>query len=247
MANRIKETMNLYHYTNIDSLAAILDSGTIKFNRLDKVNDLTEGYSDDFGYLAPFIFISCWTAHTKEELPLWNMYTKDFRGVRIKLDFPFFQGYNAKGCIVNSDMCFDTNCLVLNYEPLTKVEYTNDSVLLNPKIKGDIGLEISKLAKYKNEHWAFENEYRFVLLLIPSEISREIDEIKQLSFDNLANKNYPNFDSYYLNFKSDALKSMEITLGPKVTYGDEIIVNSLVDKYNPDAKIFKSNLTGKIR
>ena len=172
--------MELYHYTNIDSLAAILDSGTIKFNRLDKVNDLTEGFTDDFGYLAPFIFVSCWTAHQEENLSLWKMYTQDFRGIRIKLDFPFFKGFNEKGCIANPEMYFDTKCLVLNYEPLTKVEYTNNKINLNPLIKSNIGLELNKLAKYKSEYWSVENEYRIVLLMIPIENTAvTVEEIKQ--------------------------------------------------------------------
>ena len=32
--------MKLYHYTSIDSLAMIMSSRSIKFNRLDKVDDL---------------------------------------------------------------------------------------------------------------------------------------------------------------------------------------------------------------
>ena len=39
---------------------------------------------------------------------------------------------------------------------------------------------------------------------------------------------------------------MEITLGPNVTEGDKIIVESLVSKYNPTAKIFNSCLHNKI-
>jgi len=240
--------MELYHYTNIDSLAAILDSGTIKFNRLDKVNDLTEGFTDDFGYLAPFIFVSCWTAHQEENLSLWKMYTQDFRGIRIKLDFPFFKGFNEKGCIANPEMYFDTKCLVLNYEPLTKVEYTNNKINLNPLIKSNIGLELNKLAKYKSEYWSVENEYRIVLLMIPIENTAvTVEEINQSSYNNLIKKHYPQFDSYFLEFEKASLNSMEITLGPKATYGDEIIINSLVEKYNPNAKLIKSNLTGKIR
>ena len=34
--------MKLYHYTTIDSLAMIMSSRSIKFNRLDKVDDLEE-------------------------------------------------------------------------------------------------------------------------------------------------------------------------------------------------------------
>ena len=40
--------MKLYHYTSIETLALILKNGTIKFNRLDTVDDLEEaGYTSD--------------------------------------------------------------------------------------------------------------------------------------------------------------------------------------------------------
>ena len=35
--------MRIYHYTNIETLALILKNRTIRFNRLDHVDDLEEG------------------------------------------------------------------------------------------------------------------------------------------------------------------------------------------------------------
>ncbi len=238
----------LYHYTNIDTLAAILETQQIKFNRLDKVNDITEGDTNDFGSLSPFIFVSCWTAQKEENISLWHMYTKHLGGVRLKFKTPLFQGYNSKGCIVYPEMYYDTNCIALNHEPLTKVIYTNDKSKLKPDIKGDIGIELSKLAIHKSKYWSVEREYRFVIIFIPvSSISVTKNEIQTDIYNNLVNHVYPQFDSFYLSLNQETLKSMELTLGPKISYGDEIIVKSLVDKYNNGIKITKSRLTGKIR
>ncbi len=40
--------MDIHHYTNIENLALILKNKTIRFNRLDKVDDLEEGESRIF-------------------------------------------------------------------------------------------------------------------------------------------------------------------------------------------------------
>ena len=76
---------SLFHYTSINKLALILSSKKIRFNRLDFVNDPHEGKTGDFGSMAMYIFISCWTKHEEENLALWNMYTDKMRGVRIEL------------------------------------------------------------------------------------------------------------------------------------------------------------------
>ena len=49
--------MKLYHYTSIETLALILKNGTIKFNRLDTVDDLEEaGYTSDGMQLGKYMF-----------------------------------------------------------------------------------------------------------------------------------------------------------------------------------------------
>lgn len=53
--------MKLYHYTTIDTLALILKNRTIRFNRLDKVDDLEEKVVSCGVNLGQYIFASCWT------------------------------------------------------------------------------------------------------------------------------------------------------------------------------------------
>ena len=79
----------IYHYTNIDTLRLILESGKIRFNNLNAVDDELE--SDLFvkKSLAQLIFVSCWTTDPNENIPLWKMYAST-RGVRIGLpDYPW--------------------------------------------------------------------------------------------------------------------------------------------------------------
>ena len=51
----------LYHYTTIDTLALMLKNKTIRFNRLDKVDDVEEDAFSNGVHLGRYIFVSCWT------------------------------------------------------------------------------------------------------------------------------------------------------------------------------------------
>lgn len=78
--------MKIYHYTNIDTLALILSNKTIRFNRLDNVDDLEEGRLESNGILfSKYTFVSCWTENPEESIPLWRLYTRGANGIRICL------------------------------------------------------------------------------------------------------------------------------------------------------------------
>ncbi|RUO24451.1 hypothetical protein CWE09_11375 [Aliidiomarina minuta] len=81
----------LYHYTSIEGLAHILESRQIRFSRLDLLDDVTEGQSQDAVDWRKYYFVSCWTAEEEESIPLWSMYTPDMMGVRIKLPLSMFK------------------------------------------------------------------------------------------------------------------------------------------------------------
>lgn len=86
--------MRIYHYTNLESLALILKNKTIRFNRLDKVDDLEEGNVESLGVkFCKYVFVSCWTETEEESIPLWKMYGGDNGGVRISLEQEMFKEY----------------------------------------------------------------------------------------------------------------------------------------------------------
>ena len=79
--------MKIYHYTNIETLALILKNKTIRFNRLDQVDDLEEGKVKSLGVqFCKYVFASCWTDVAEESIPLWKMYGGDSGGIRISLE-----------------------------------------------------------------------------------------------------------------------------------------------------------------
>lgn len=79
----------IYHYTTISTLHLILNSGKIRFNNLKDVDDVLENELFIDKKLAPFIFVSCWTKDSRENIPLWKMYAGT-NGVRIGLpEYPW--------------------------------------------------------------------------------------------------------------------------------------------------------------
>ena len=76
--------MLIHHYTNIEALAMILSTRKIRFNRLDRMDDLEEGHVEAQGVpLGKYTYVSCWTEEEEESIPLWNMYAGKEMGVRL--------------------------------------------------------------------------------------------------------------------------------------------------------------------
>ena len=122
----------LYHYTKIENLALILQNKTIRFSSLNTVNDLTEGETSDYGSMGHFAFVSCWTATSKEHIPMWNMYTPNMSGVRIKLPADPFQRYGKH--MVPLEEIYSQKDYFVQPVPLELFEiiYTNNKSLLTP-------------------------------------------------------------------------------------------------------------------
>lgn len=251
----------LYHYTSITTLALLLKSKKIRFNSLDKVDDLEEALTKDLGNFGKYFFVSCWTDDNEESIPFWHMYTGNMKGVRIKLpSFPFEEYVIPKGLYSQNDMptyfnpdnYFKSEYLIGHpfIDILKKVEYTNDTSLLYPKIytktENYEEFKTNNVGKYKRTHWSFQSEWRYMFIIYPG----SFEEFKN-NDDQFVEKIKSGIDlpitDYYLNIDSEAFKDMEITLGPNTSEGEKIIVESLISQYNPSARIFNSSLSGKIR
>lgn len=78
--------MRLFHYTTIETLALILNSKSIKFSRLDQLDDKTE--SEPFAEFNPlsYIFSCSLTDDPTESIPMWKMYSNMETGIRIEFD-----------------------------------------------------------------------------------------------------------------------------------------------------------------
>lgn len=274
----MENTEYLYHYTNLETLALILKNRTIRFNSLDKMDDLQEKETADIKNIGQFCYISSWTEDATESIPMWNMYASLNSGIRIKLcKNPFKQYENtetnlspvvhasitdnsggkpllsviplaemfAKGFVAPQAMARDL---------LRKVEYTDDKDKLYPKLLSENGnnftIAMGELGQYKNLHWSFQSEWRYILNILPINLNQPV-AASMKDFQLVANKvrmgiEKQPFPHYDMVIADDAFADMEITLSPRISAGNRIIVQSLVEKYNPAAVLCDSSLLGLI-
>lgn len=265
--------MKIYHYTNIETLALILQNKTIRFNRLDRVDDLEEGRSECSGIkIGQYIFVSCWTEDSEESIPLWRMYTDKGVGVRIGMEKEMFKTYTYNdGEIVNGvsmsgqvktllspDMlamrdlficpCFTDGVFYRKVQYVPNIaEAMKDAIIRNSD--GSFNLELSKWGAFKNSRWAFQNESRFVLNIYPKPSHILVgDNLFATWLCTVLDRGIPNTISYYdLDLDITALNSMDITLCPNMSNGNKILVNSLCKTYLNNVTPKESNLTDVVK
>lgn len=196
MPKGYQEPAMIYHYTSIHTLALILESRKIRFNRLDRVDDVRESQTVAGVQFGKYFFVSCWTESPKEHIPLWHMYTPEMKGVRLGMpDIPFQMAplqapspWNAAsvGEVISplpfEEMFKDTYCILpicispdmfagqVSYVP-DMAEVYKKNVTLTTSAGGKATLEIGNmpvLPRTKDDYWAFQNEYRFALFITPS-------------------------------------------------------------------------------
>jgi len=269
--------MKIYHYTNLESLALILKNKTIRFNRLDKVDDIEEGNAESLGVkFGKYVFVSCWTENSTESIPLWKMYSGDFGGVRISMELNMYQEYsvsdlgglksqgNIKIKIDPKDMkspdFFILPMLDYNndlfYRSVKYVDdvfqYTKDAIQITnfKDNRGDYIMDIKSFGYYKNKRWEFQEETRFVLYVFPFNPLIEVanPEISTIASQNFFNNKPLSFSHYDMHLKDDAIRNIEITLSPSATDAQRNnSTNLLLIKYAPQANINDSTLGKLVR
>ncbi len=263
----------LYKYTTLESLALILKSQKIRLNPLSQMDDLQEAQSADTIKYAPYVFISSWMDESRESIGMWKLYSNMTSGIRIALpEMPFVKYSYTEEELEKFIPNFTTDEPVIDFSVpieewlnnkymivnpfygllLSDVKYTDDPELLNPhviKMERD-GLQIStaEFGVYKNTYWEFQKEKRYILNFIPGN-SKEIQyggNAAQTVYDALLRTK--SFLPYYdLSIRDDAFAQMEITLAPQFTVGNQVLLDALKEKYNPNMRISKSELQGKVK
>lgn len=268
----------LYHYTNIDTLALILKNKTIRFNSLDQMDDPQEKDTADLKTIGNLCYISSWTDDRTESIPMWKMYSSLETGVRIRLKANPFKlhsnpisdlakAFNAiptpdstgeppKSYIPIAEMVRNNfySIQATKGDFLHKVEYTSDKSNLYPTIVSSddekVHFDLGKLGKYKNTHWKFQNEWRYIFTILPLDLTqspdKSLESLTQIVAALLQGKSKQPFTHYDMSIDDFAFSQMEITLSPRITAGSKIIVESLIEKYNPSATVIDSSLIGLI-
>ncbi len=269
--------MKLYHYTNIETLALILKNKTIRFNRLDHVDDLEEGYTESSG-IKPglYTFVSCWTENPEESIPLWKMYTDKGVGVRIGLDKDMFKMYTIKnGDIINGIRIYTD---AEHQKPISPHRMAQDDYWILPNFNDEVffkvvkyvpsvaiameeakavqrtdiqinQLQISKWGLYKSDRWSFQQESRFTLIIFPKSKAISLDNpvLSDWLQDALIKGVTPPLTYFDMELDENALNSMEITLCPNMSEGHKTIVESLCRAFLGDQKPIESSLSGCVK
>ena len=137
---------------------------------------------------------------------------------------------------------------------LHKVIYTNEQDKLYPKLlsenKDNFNVALDKMGKYKNTHWKFQNEWRYILHILPLNINQSIDKSEKESLE-FANKVRTDraiqpFRYYDMVISDEAFEDMQITMSPKLSPGSKAIAESLIKEFNPSTELLESAIAGLI-
>lgn len=250
----------LYHYTNLEALALILKNKTMRFSPLSKLDDLDEAKFKSCDIFAEYTYISSWTLDEQESIPFWSMYTRNMSGVRIKLRINPFNKYPVEGyarylidgnekvdfCIPSSEI-IQEKYVILPMCFSDEVKYTKKEDNLYPdiaKIQDNIlDINLPLIGAFKKKEWHFQKEWRYRLFCIPIK-KEDITKIGELA-KVVAERRKPSINYIDVGISETYLKKIEIMMGPKMSEGEKEILQLLVDKYCPSAKIVESQL--KIR
>lgn len=137
---------------------------------------------------------------------------------------------------------------------LKQVEYTDELSKLEPTVSklcdGRVEINIGSLGCVKNTHWEFQKEWRYIMFIMSMNYRENLltggTPLAVSVSKLLQGKESPPFRYFDLELDSKYFEEMEIVCSPKMTMGNRVILEGLVEKYNPKARIIESELLGKI-
>jgi len=239
----------LFHYTSLEKFCLILRSKSIRFTRLDRVNDPDEAFTKNFPRAKFFVFVSCWALaeENEESLPLWNMYSSNMKGVRIRLPINMFKGrrYPEKETtgspIINVDGNVNIKRERFNYSSMiigpSRVEYKEDTLNTNSCFTehddNTITVELLHLGLSKRNYWNFENEWRYRIIGMPFEGRWKKEDYDQFLLD-------PCIEYIDIPLDFSVLSELIVQLGPNAGLAESIMVELLLKEFAPNAKLCDS-------
>ena len=157
------------------------------------------------------------------------------------------------------------------YPELIEVQYTNDVNMLFPTVKKSNEPELAErflkgeqirkevkllfnlsytygnIGKYKRSIWGFQNEWRYVLPIMPfgmQELLNSSIEKKQelmMRINDLQTKRP--YNMFFLELDENAVREMQILLGPRLSKAEKIYVKSLLKEHGLEKNCQESSLT----
>jgi hypothetical protein len=267
----------LSHYTSIEVLNLILKHKSIKFNRLDLVDDMSEVKNIEIENTSKFVYVSCWSEKDVDNLSLWNMYANNMHGVKIIMPFfPFIIKMDGMEYFID-DVPQKKQCEVKGFEAikngsyqinpnvfsLDECEFINfycsidyrDSVdtkkvvhEVTSKGKTFAYSSINEIGKVKHKDWEFQKEFRYLLLYSDQNIL--LNTLKGITGSELKNMlcNFNSLrESIYIPIHEKAFTHCKIIIGPKCSESEIDFIKYIIEKYNPKIKYEYSNWYGLIK
>lgn len=258
----------IYHYTSISNLALILANRTLRLGCLANVDDMEEGKADIYGNgseyrdISKYFFVSSWTKEQRENIALWNMYTKN-KGVRIGINANkvIFEEGIDKNIINIKDDSQNTIAFKMGDNFFEDVIYDDNPspLIVNGKSNRET---INKIGRRKHTIWGFQQESRFILCAMPeAELEKKgiytnqddkvlslgagINPQQSLSTKTIfldqfiddifkGNNIDPKINYIDLELNESVWEGAEILLGIYTGDADKLIVEALIEKYIPN-------------
>ena len=218
--------------------------------------------------------IPMWKMYTKPQLgvriglpknpfQIIDNHTKEFRDPS-ENEIRVSQSKDTKGIfpIIRMEDMIQNQCIISNSglnQQLAQIKYSPDMNELEPQIlsldgnSGDLKILLSKLGNVKNEYWSFQKEWRYIVRVLPLSIIHSLQnyaaEMMRFAHNIITGQAKQPFPYIDLHISFHALEQMQIVLAPDMPEGNKILVESLVEKYNPKMQnnISPSQLIGLLK
>lgn len=200
----------LAHYTSVDALKKILSKKQILFNRIDRVNDGLESKLFENPEVSHLVFVSCFNTQDCESVPMWMIYGKSGKSVRIEFELkgrnfaesffdPKRQTYDSKENLIyrfkdkpaNLDWGYTVKVkdVVYNYQLIKQEPISLNDVVVESGKPEYHGYNILPMGAIKREEWGYEHECRLIAYLRTTHDDVEIPDIEYflapITFDNI--------------------------------------------------------------
>lgn len=222
--------MRLFHYTTIETLALILANRTIRFTRLDQLDDL-QGVEIYASEVTKQVFVSCWTQEEEESISQWALYGGNKRGVLIGLDGEYIEFpdpvISIKECniehFVMKNQISNNDSFPVKYVSLEELQIRAKEIV---KVNEVGGVSVyGQLGDIKSLYWEFQQERRYSVMVNknPDLIARDNQSVAETIKPELTYVDLP--------LKNGFENDITVVLGPLCSPADKIVVESLLNNY----------------
>lgn len=115
--------------------------------------------------------------------------------------------------------------------------------------KRDVQIALAKVGKYKHKRWAFQEETRFAIMMLPINplIIGDQRNVANLVLKALHDNKQLPYSSYFMHLKPCALSNMIVTLNPSASDAQRVLVEALCEKYALGAIVKDSALRHNVK